>query len=136
MGGFGHILEHFQYLQAWGPLRGYLPESTKSILVVAPRNEARAEEFFRGMGVKIVTGSWYLGVFVGDKAAEDSWLVEKVQDWAESVKTLVGVTFKHRQSAFAVLQKSLQQEWAFVQRVIPGIREAFVPVEKMLRKNF
>ena len=43
------------------------------------------------MGVKIVTGSCYLGVFVRDKAAEYIWLEEKVQGWAESVKTLVGV---------------------------------------------
>ena len=57
-GGFGHILEHFQYLQARGPTRGYFPDPTNSILVVEPRNVASAEKFFRGMGVNIVTGSW------------------------------------------------------------------------------
>ena len=35
-GEFRHIQEHFQDLQARGPTRGYLPEPTKSILVVAP----------------------------------------------------------------------------------------------------
>ena len=34
-GGFGHILEHFQDLQARGPQRGYFPERTKRILVIA-----------------------------------------------------------------------------------------------------
>ena len=48
-------------------------------MVVAPQNVARAEEFFRGRGMKIVTGSRYLGDFIGDRAAEDSWLAEKVQ---------------------------------------------------------
>ena len=55
---FEHILEHFQYLQARGPTRGYFPDPTNSILVVEPRNVASAEKFFRGMGVNIVTGSW------------------------------------------------------------------------------
>ena len=74
-GEFRHTLEHFQDLQARGPPRDYFPELTKSILVVAPRNVARAEELFRVVLMKIVTGSWCLGVFVGDRAAKDSWLV-------------------------------------------------------------
>ena len=64
-------------------------------MVVAPWNMARAEEFFRSMGIKFVMGSWYLGFFVGDRAAENSWLAEKVQRWTELVKTLSGVARKH-----------------------------------------
>ena len=36
-----------------------------------PRNMARAEDFFHGMGIKVVTGSRYLGVFVGYRETED-----------------------------------------------------------------
>ena len=36
----------------------------------------------------------------------------------------------------AGLEKSLQQEWEFVQRVTPGINNAFGPVEKALRETF
>ena len=39
---FSHILEHLQDLQARGPERVYYPEPTKSILVVALGNVARA----------------------------------------------------------------------------------------------
>ena len=88
----------------------------------------RAEEFFHGMGMKIVTGVWYLGGFIGYREAEDSWLAEKVQGWTESVKTLLGVARKHPHSAYVVLQKSLQQEWSFVHQVASGIRGAFGPV--------
>ena len=55
------------------------------------------------MGIKIVTGGHCLGGFVGDRVAEDSWLVEKVQGWTELVKTLLGVARKHPQSAYAGL---------------------------------
>ena len=34
---FGHILDHFKDMQARRPPRGYLPEPSKSILVVAPK---------------------------------------------------------------------------------------------------
>ena len=50
-----HILAYHWDWQAQGPPRGYLPEPTKIILVVAPLNVAWAEEFFRGMGIKMVT---------------------------------------------------------------------------------
>ena len=40
-GKFQQIFEHFRDLQARGPARGYYPDPTKSILVVAPGNVAR-----------------------------------------------------------------------------------------------
>ena len=52
------------------------------------------------------------------------------------METLAGFFRNHPQSAYAVLQKSLQQEWAFVQRVNLGIGNAFGPVEKELRGTF
>ena len=101
-------------------------------MVVTTRNVARAEELFYGTGIKIITGSWHLGGFVGNRAAEDSLLMAKVQGWTELVKTLLGVDRKHLQSDYAGLQKSLQQEWEFVQQVTPGIRDAFSPAEQAL----
>ena len=52
------------------------------------------------------------------------------------VSVLAGVAHKHPQSAYAGLQKDLQQEWDFVQRVTPGVGEAFGPVEEALREIF
>ena len=52
------------------------------------------------------------------------------------MKTLSVVGRKQRQSTYAVLQKSLQQEWAFVQQVTPGIGDAFGPTEQALRETF
>ena len=84
----------------------------------------------------MVTGSRYLGGFVGERETEGQWMQEKVEGWAESVRTLAGVARKHPQSAYAGLQKSLQQEWAFMQRVTPGISNAFRPVEEEIAKAF
>ena len=62
---------------------GYLPQLSKSILVVSLWNVERAEEFFRAMGIKFVTGSRYPGGFFGDREDEDSWLSKNIQGWAE-----------------------------------------------------
>ena len=40
------------------------------------------------------------------------------------------------QTAYAGLQKSLQQEWAFLQWVTPGICDAFGPVEEDIATSF
>ena len=105
-GTFNQVQVHFQYLQERGTARGYYPEPTKSILVVAPGNVAWYEEHFRGLGIRVVTGHRYLGGFLGDAAAEREWLEEKVQGWTESVRVLAGVALKHPQSAYAGLQNS------------------------------
>ena len=55
-GKFGDIMAHFRDLQLKGPARGYFPEPTKSILVVSEQNVPRAKEYFRRMGVQVVTG--------------------------------------------------------------------------------
>ena len=61
---------------------------------MAPGNVARAEEFFRGMGIQVVMGHRYLGGFIGDKEAKERWLGDKITGWAESVETLAGVSCK------------------------------------------
>ena len=99
---------HFQDLQAQGSARGYYPELTKSILVVALGKVAWAEEYFRGLGIRVVKGHRYLRVFLGDVSAEREWLGKKIQGWKELVAILAGFALKHPQSAYAGLQKSLQ----------------------------
>ena len=50
-------MAHFRDLQLKGPAWGYFPEPTKSILVVSEQNLSQAKEYFRGMGVQVVTGA-------------------------------------------------------------------------------
>ena len=49
---------------------------------------------------------------------------------------LAGVAQKDPHSAYSGLKKSLQQEWAFVQRVTPGVRDSFDPLEDALKETF
>ena len=135
-GKFQKILEHFSDLQAWGPARGYYPDPTKNILVVGLGNLARAEEHFWGLGIPVVTGHYYLGGYIGGRETEGSWLATKMKGWTESVTILTGIARKHLQSAYARLQKPLQQEWALVQRVTLVVVDYFGPVDTALKETF
>ena len=71
---FSVILQNLDRLMARGPLGGYLPEPTKSILVMSPRKVPQAEALFRGYSLKVVTGSRYLGGSMWTEVAHDRWL--------------------------------------------------------------
>ena len=53
---------------------------------------SRVEELFRVMGMMVVTRSCYLGGFIGNREAEDKCMSEKVQGWAKTAETLLGVS--------------------------------------------
>ena len=64
-----------------------------------------------------------MGRYIEDDGSHVQCLGEKVQYWEGGIGMLAGVTCKHPQAAYAGLQKSLQQEWAFVQHATQGTGE-------------
>ncbi len=46
------------------------------------------------------------------------------------------IAISHPQSAYSGLQKSLQQEWQFVQRVKEGVGEEFTAIEEAISNTF
>ena len=62
---------------------------------MAPGNVAQAEEHFRGLGIRVVTGNRYLGGYIRDRETERGWLRGKIQGWTDSVKNLAWVAQKH-----------------------------------------
>jgi hypothetical protein len=135
-GTFQNIRLYFEKLQEFGPPRGYFPEPSKSILIVRNHNKEKAEVCFKDSGFKVVTGSRYLGGFIGDKAEQREWVLKKVQAWAAGVLELSKVAGRYPQAAYVGLQKSLQQEWQFLQRVTSGLSDEFEAIEKVLAENF
>ena len=69
----------------------------------------------------IKNGYKYLGSFMGNKKLETEWLVSKIDDWIEAVGQVAEIAKYVTQSAYAGMQRALQQEWTFVQRVVPNI---------------
>jgi hypothetical protein len=58
--------QFFERLQEIGPSYGCYSEPNKSILIVQPSNKDTAQkEFHDLLGFKVMTGSHYLGAFIG-----------------------------------------------------------------------
>ena len=57
---------------------------------------------------------------------------KKVTAFASGVRALGAATTRHPQSAYAGYTRSFSAEWMYLQRVVPGIGEAFVGVEERI----
>jgi hypothetical protein len=132
------IKEFFEELVQVGPKYGYFPEPSKSILVVSSNNQPLALNFVEtnNLGFIVKTGARYLGGFVGEETDRNNWLEEKISEWSFGVGELANLAHTHPQSAFAGLQKSLQNEWGYVQRVVEGASNLFQPLEEKLATAF
>ena len=130
------IREWFDKLCESGPEFGYYPEPQKTYLVVDPGDEAEANMLFGDLGVKVVTGLRFLGGFIGDQESTDDFVEQKVQMWVRCVEKLTKAAGSQPQATYAALTKSLQFEWAYLQRVIPNCADAFVPLCEIITANF
>jgi hypothetical protein len=135
-GNFDSLRRYFERLQEIGPSRGYFPEPSKSILVVLEHNREKAESSFHDLGFKVCNGSRYLGGYIGDSAAQQTWIEKKTKAWADSVTELAMVAARFPQAAYAGLQKSLQQEWQFLQRVTDGLGLEFSAIALAMHYDF
>jgi hypothetical protein len=136
IGPLSRLREWLQLLIQRGPSFGYFPEPQKSYLVVSAENRSAAEAAFDGLGVKIVDGQRFLGGYIGSDEGRDIYVAKKIQDWCGFVDVLSRVATQQPQAAFSALARSLQNEWGYLQRVIPDCGDLFRPLESALAENF
>jgi hypothetical protein len=64
------------------------------------------------------------------------WVAKQAKKWIDAVRELAYVVENHPHTAYAGLQKLLQQEWQFLQRVTEGIDVEFSGIEYALCMKF
>jgi hypothetical protein len=130
------LLEWFLALIENGPKYGYYPEPSKSYLVVHPKFVEHAKILFAGFNINIVTGSRFLGGFIGSIEDTNLWIEEKVLSWNKAISKLASAATNFPQAAFTALTRSLQNEWLFVQRVLNGFEHQFSLLKDSLKSDF
>jgi hypothetical protein len=95
-----------------------------------------ARTTFVDLNFTIITGHHYLSGFIGNQDPFETWIREKTQHWSEAVTDLASFAKNFPQSAYSGLQKVLQQEWQFVQRVKKDIGMEFTNVERAISQSF
>ena len=73
---------------------------------------------------------------MGEEEEKFKWLDEMTQDWKYGVEELAKVASKYPQSAFCGLQKSLQTQWQYLQRVCKNTGKSFTDIEKAIANVF
>ena len=105
-------------------------------LIVHPDFVDKAEEMFKQLGIRVVTGRRFLGGFIGGKEDVHQWLKQKIESWIGSVKKISNVAKTQPQAAFTGFTKSLQAEWAFIQQVMVDSEENFCPLREAINESF
>ena len=133
-----HAAACLEYLVVNGPRLGYFPEPAKSYYICKEEDEEVTRQAFRekGLTINFTRGRAYLGGFVGSAATKEEWLEDKIGTWTDAVETLAKIAVKYPQTAYAGFQFSLQNEWAYVSRVVADTAPFFNPLETAIRKYF
>jgi hypothetical protein len=138
MGAGKRIARVFKLLMEKGPSVGYFPEPAKSYHICPKEEEAEARAAFEeaGLHVNFCRGKRYVGGFVGSEAMLGRWLDPKVKKWVEGVEILARIASRFPQTAYAGLASSLQAEWQYICRVIPGAEHYLGPIESAICEKF
>ena len=130
------VRQWFDRLLSEGPAYGYFPKSSRTVLIVQASILQRARDLFHDLGVKVVTGSRFLGGFVGEHSMAADFVSEKVKIWCNIIQQLSNVAITKPQASLAALTRSLQFEWNHIQWVIPDGGTLFSPLQCAIDSSF
>ena len=114
-----HILK---LLTERGADRGYFTDPAKSLFIsdTPEQVEAAIREFAaEGLALNLVSGSIYLGAYLGPQEELAAWVKPQVEAWDHGVRVLGKISRRHPQSAYTGLGMLLQLEWQYLQRTVP-----------------
>lgn len=117
-----------------GPKYGYHPLPLKTILIVKPEFEQKAQTIFGESGVKITCeGERHMGAVIGSLYYKELYVRLKVQKWIQDVVELTKFAKDEPQAVYSCFTKAIAHRWSYVQRTIPGIKHLFIPLEEVIR---
>ena len=86
--------------------------------------------------LNLISVSIYLGAYLGPQEELAAWVKPQVEAWAHGVRVLDQIDQRHPQSAYDSLGISLQLEWQYLQRTIPGVGPLMGTIEEALQEKF
>lgn len=130
-GSLSDIQEWLAQLKIEGPKWGYYPEPNKSYLIVKPGQEEEARRLFPDL--RLVSSHRYLGGVIGSSEATKEFVREKVMKWVSHVESFAECAPDSPQATYTAFVKSLQKEWAYLQRVVQGCSPEYEPLRDAIR---
>ena len=106
------------------------------MLIVDKEFDSDAHGKFDHLVVRVVRGHRFWGSIIGDLEAINQFFQGKVKEWTNFITILSEAAQSYPQAAFVALSKSLQFEWFHLQRLLPNIGNAFIPVWNAINASF
>ena len=101
------------------------------------QEEAERREFVaEGIVLKFISGSRYLGVYLGPEEELAVWVKPQAEACARGVRVLGKIARQQPQFAYARLGMLLKLEWKHLKRTVPGVGTLMDPIEEALREKF
>ena len=136
-GKLAHLHTWWLALAEKGPKYGYFPKASKSWLIVKESLLEEAQVLFADTEVQITSDDKrHLGAAVGSAVFKNDYISEKVEGWVASIERLAKFAVTQPHAAFSAFTHRLQSRWTFVSRTVPGLVEAFQPIEDAIRTVF
>ena len=92
----------------------------------------RARTLFNELSVEVVTASRFLGGCIGNEIEVQLFVQDRVKQWVDHVKCLAHAAPSYPQSAYAAFTHSLSFEWPFLQRVVGGLEDEYMPLRDVI----
>ena len=103
-----------------GPAYGYFPKAAKTWLIVKEDKLEEAERMFKDTGINITSdGMRHLGTAIGRKEFKGSYVLQKIQEWIDSVERLAKIAVTGPNAAFSAFIERLKSVWFLMVRTVP-----------------
>ena len=88
------------------------------------------------LNLNFISGSRYLGAYLGPQKESEALVKPQVEAWAHGVRVLSKIVRRHPQSAYVVLGLTFQLKWQYLQRTVSEVETIIGPIEEALREKF
>ena len=122
-----------------GARLGVYPDLVKSLFIsdTQGQEEAARQKFAaEGLALNFISGSRYLGAYLGPQKELEVWVKPQLEAWDHGVRVLGKIARRHPQSDYAGLGMSLQLECQYLQRAFPKVGTLMGPIEEALIEKF
>lgn len=131
-----HLKEWWDLVMVKGPEIGYLPNPTKSVLIVKPEHYDQALVTFANSGITVTKdGQRHLGAVIGTEEHKKEYVGEKVSEWVREIEVLTEMARTEPHAAYSAYTHGLQHRWRYVMRTIPDTGPLFRPLELAIRNT-
>jgi hypothetical protein len=136
-GKIEQLKEWWSKLLRAGPAFGYIPNPSKTWLIVKEDVYDEAKVAFANSGINISSsGRKHLGSALGKSAFVQDFLKAKVDKWSKELELLTTIAKTEPHTAYSALTHGLMSKWTYIMRTTPEASSLLTPLEDILRHKF